>query len=149
MLILIALALLCFAAPPPPWAKEGAQRDTGSQKKALPPPFDKADARKQDTVFIIVSGKDSDTKEYSITDPSDHTNETPPMKIVQNGAIISITLAPKFVGSSGALRHINDNTLIWKGKVPKNLQVEINTSEWPTGKFYGGIFDYKFCVVKE
>jgi hypothetical protein len=148
--ILIIFVTSIFAAPPPPWAKDGAQKDTvTTQKKPLPPPFDKADAQKRDTIFIIVSSEVSDTKEYTIADPADLRNNGPTMKIIQMGAIINITLASKFAGSSGSLRDINDNKLIWNGKVPKNLLIEINTSDWKPGKYYGGIFNYKFGVIKE
>jgi len=117
--ILFLMVLVTLGLAAPPWEGE--------------PP-------KQDTVFVVISG---DTKEYTVADRSN-----PPMKIVQEGAVIRATLPAKFVGAAGALRD-RDNNLVWSSKVPKSQEVEINTFDWKPGKYYGGIFNYKFGVIKD
>jgi len=147
MFILIIFVTSIFADPPPPWAKDGAKKDTAAmQKKPLPPPFDKAEARYNNdtTVLIIISG---DTKEYSVIDKANAKN--PAVKIIQEAGILSMEFDTKFKWAAGMLRDTQDNKLIWKVEVPKSLKVEINTSEWPAGKFCGGVSNYHFCVVKE
>ena len=130
-LALIALTTFCFAERP--------QRSSPFEG---PPP-------QRDTIFVVVSEGDTAIKEYHIMDVADRRNEKPPIKIIRCGAILTITLSPLNVGSAGALRDVNDNSLVWKGEVPKSQQFEINTSGWKQGKYYGGIFNYKFGIIKE
>jgi len=131
VLVLIVLTALCFAERP--------QRSSPFEG---PPP-------QRDTIFVVVSAGDTTIKEYHIVDVADRRNEKPPIKIVRSGAILTITLSPRNVGSAGALRNVKDNSLVWKGEVPKSQQLEINTSGWEQGKYYGGIFNYKFGIIKE
>jgi hypothetical protein len=142
VLVLIALTAFCFA-----------ERPQRSSPFDGPPP-------QRDTIFVVVSAGDTTPKEYSIISPGNEeytvtrkTGETvthglPPMKAVSTGENIKIILSPKLVGAPGSLRDLKDS-LIWKGKVPKSQELEINTSGWKQGKYYGGISDYKFGIIKE
>ena len=159
VLVLILLTVFSFAEqPPPPWEKEGAKKDT--TKRSLPPPFDKP-PQQRDTVFVVVSEGDTTTKEYSIISPGREeytvtrktgevvTHGVPPMKVICIGENIKLILSPKLVGAAGWWRNVQGDSLVWKGKVPKNQQLEINTSDWKQGKYYGGISTYSFIIIKE
>jgi hypothetical protein len=136
--LFVFISMICNAAPPPPFDKE----------------------RTSDTTFIIVSSGATEPKEYSIADPSNPeytttrktgevvTHGVPPMKVICTGSNIKFILSPKLVGASGLLRDKNDS-LVWKCKVPKSEEVELDASGLIPGKYYGGIYNYKFGIIKE
>lgn len=160
IIILVVLFAVGFADPPSSGTKDGAKKET-VKYGVLSPQFEKAAAEKKDTIWIVVSAVDTEPKEYSIISPGNEeytvtrktgevvTHGVPPMKVICTGENIKFILSPKSVGATGFFRDVQDKSLIWNAKVPKSQQVEINTSDWKTGKYYGGISGYGFGIIKE